>query len=167
VTRREDAPKTISALDADVLCARHSVILAKRRLRALEKPFYINCDAAWSGGVAGVAYASDTLGKRAEVAGCADPVAGKYLALLMAMMDAEVCKLPGVIEYRVDTWAVANLDPGKSREADVLRRRVIDYLARHPVWKVEPVSSWQNWIAEAPARRALSQWENRAARPGQ
>lgn len=159
MTSKGDAPKTIEALDADVLRARRSVILAKRKLRKITKPFYVNCDATWRGGVAGLAYASDTLGRRAEVVACADQTAAKYLAVLMAMVDAEGGKLPGIIEYRVDTWAVADLDPGTTRETAELRRHVIDHLARHPVWKIELVSRWQNWIAEAPARRALSRWE--------
>jgi hypothetical protein len=166
VTSKGNLPKTVEALDPDVLCARRSVILAKRKLRKLAKPFYVNCDADWRGGVAGLAYASDTLGRRADVVACADLIAAKYLALLMAMMDAEACKLPGIIEYRVDISAVADLDPSKRRETAELRRQVIDHLAHHPVWKIELVGRWQNWIASAPARRALSQWENRAAQPG-
>lgn len=159
MTSKGDVQKTVEALDTDVLRARHSVILAKRKLLKIAKPFYVNCDAAWRGGVAGLAYTSDTLGKRADIVACADQIAAKYLALLMAMMDAEASKLPGIIEYRVDTWAVADLDPGRSRETAELRRVVIDHLARYPVWKIELVSRRQNWIAEAPARRALSQWE--------
>jgi len=145
-----------------VLRVRRSVILPKRKLRKLDKPFYVNCGAAWCGSVAGLAYASDTLGRRSAVVACADQVAAKYLALLMAMMDAEAAKLPRLIEYRVDTWAVADLDPGTTRETTGLRRQVIDHLARHPVWKIELVGLSQNRMAEAPARRALSQWKNHA-----
>jgi hypothetical protein len=162
VTSKGDVPTTIEALDADVLRARRSVILAKRKLRKLAKPFYVNCDAAWRDGVAGLAYASDTLGRRSAVVACADQMAAKYLALLMAMMDAEASKLPGVIEYRVDNWSVADLDPGRSRETAELRRQVIDHIARHPEWKIELVGQPQNWMACAPARRALSQWQNHA-----
>jgi hypothetical protein len=162
MTSKGDVPTTIEALDADELRARPSVILAKRKLRKLAKPFYVNCDAAWQGGVAGLAYASDTLGRRSAIVACADQIAAKYLALLMAMMDAEASTLPGVIDYRVDNWAVADLDPGTTRETAELRRQVIDHLARHPVWKIELVGRSQNWMANAPARRALSQWENHA-----
>jgi dihydrodipicolinate synthase/N-acetylneuraminate lyase len=165
VTSSKEAPKTIKALDVDLLQARRSVVLAKRKLRKLAKPLYVNCDASWRGGTAGLAYTSNALGRRTAVVACSNPLAGEYMALLMAMMDAEASELPGVIEYRVDTWAVADLDPGTTSQAAELRRQVIDYLARHPTWKLELVSRWQNWIAEAPARRALNQWENHAARP--
>jgi hypothetical protein len=51
MAQREKAPKTIEALEATVLCARRSVITAKRRRRKLAKPFYVNCGAAWRNGI--------------------------------------------------------------------------------------------------------------------
>lgn len=158
MAQREKAPKTIEALAATVLCARRSVIAAKRRRRKLAKPFYVNCGAAWHSGIGGLVYVSDSLGKRSAVVACAGPIEAEYLALLMAMMDVEECELPGPIEFRLDRPAVADLDAATSPEMVELRRRVVDRLARNPGWELELVGQRHNWIADAPARRALSRW---------
>jgi hypothetical protein len=162
VTSKGDAPKTIEALDADVLRARRSVILAKRRARKLAKPLYINTKAAWQGGVAGLAYVSASLGDRTALVACGGQTEAEHHALLMAMVDAEECELPGNIEFRLDSGTLADLDAGRTPELVELRKRVIDMLARHPAWRLEWVERRRNWIASAPARRTLSQWENHA-----
>ncbi|MFZ2112621.1 MAG: hypothetical protein WAU77_02680 [Solirubrobacteraceae bacterium] len=158
MAQREKAPKTIEALAATVLCARRSVIAAKRRRRKLAKPFYVNCGAAWSNGIGALAYASDSLGKRSAIVACAGPIEAEYLALLMAMMDIEECELPGPIEFRLARPAVADLDAATSPEMSDLRRRVVDRLARNLGWELELVGQRHNWIADAPARRVLSRW---------
>ena len=158
MAQREKTPKTVEALTASVLCARRSVIAAKRRRRKLAKPFYVNCGAAWCNGVGALAYASDSLGKRSAIVACTGPIEAEYLALLMAMMDIEECELPGPIEFRLARPAVADLDAATSPEMAELRRRVVDHLARNPGWELELVGQRHNWIADVPARRVLSRW---------
>lgn len=158
MAQREKAPQSIEALTATALCARRSVIAAKRRRRKLAKPFYVNCGAAWGNGIGALAYASDSLGKRSAIVACTGPIEAEYLALLMAMMDIEGCELPGPIEFRLARPAVADLDAATSPEMSELRRRMVDRLARNPEWKLELVGQRHNWIADAPARRVLRRW---------
>lgn len=158
MAQQEKAPKTIEALAAEVLCGRRSVIAAKRRRRKLAKPFYVNCGAAWRNGIGALAYVSDSLGKRSAIVACTGLIETEYLALLTAMMDIEECELPGPIEFRLARPAVADLDAATSPEISELRLRVVDRLARNPGWELELVGQRHNWIADAPARRALNRW---------
>lgn len=158
MTNKVKAPSTVGALDADVLLARRPVILAKRRARKLAKPIYINTDASWKGGVAGLAYASGSLGNRTFLVACKGPIEGEYLALLMAMEDAERSELPGPIDFRLDSTAVVHLAVGATPELVELRHRVMAMLARHREWRLAYVERGRNWTADRMARRTLREW---------
>jgi uncharacterized membrane protein YebE (DUF533 family) len=56
----------LAPLPRGALLERRAVILANRRARKAAKPAYINTDASWRHGVAGVAYDSGALGQRIE-----------------------------------------------------------------------------------------------------
>jgi hypothetical protein len=159
VTNKGKAPRTVGALDAEVLLARRSVILAKRRARKLAKPIYINTDASWKGGIAGLAYVSGSLGNRTFLVACQGPIEGEYLALLMAMEDAERSELPGPIDFRLDSTAVVHLAVGTTPELVELRHRVMAMLARHREWRLAYVERGRNWVADRMARRILHEWQ--------
>ncbi|HTD57647.1 MAG TPA: hypothetical protein VK672_02030 [Solirubrobacteraceae bacterium] len=129
--KKRKAPKTVEPLDAGILAAQRPVILAKRKARKLAKPIYINTDASWKGGIAGLAYVSGSLGNRMFLVACTGPIEAEYLALLMAMQDAERADLPGAIDFRVDSTAVAHLAVGKTAELVELHHRVKAFLSRH------------------------------------
>jgi ribonuclease HI len=160
VTDKGKAPRTVGALDAGVLLARRSVILAKRRARKLAKPIYVNTDASWKGGVAGLAYVSESLGNRRFLVACRGPVEAEYLALLMAMHDAEAADLPGPIDFRLDSTAVVHLAVGTTPELVELRHRAMAMLARHREWRLAYVERGRNWVADRMARRTLREWHS-------
>lgn len=155
---KRKAPRTVGALDVEVLLARRQVILAKRRARKLAKPIYINTDASWKGGIAGLAYVSGSLGNRTFLVACKGPIEGEYLALLMAMEDAERSELPGPIDFRLDSTAVVHLAVGTTPELVELRHRVMAMLSRHREWRLVYVERGRNWTADRMARRRLREW---------
>jgi hypothetical protein len=57
----------LAPLPREVLLERRMVIFANRRARKAAKPAYINTDASWRHGVAGIAYDSGALGQRIEL----------------------------------------------------------------------------------------------------
>jgi hypothetical protein len=158
VPAKRKAPRTVGPLDADTLLARRSVVLTKRRARRLAKPIYINTDASWKGGVAGLAYVSGSLGNRTFLIACKGSIEGEYLALLMAMEDAERSELPGPIDFRLDSTAVVHLAVGTTPELVELRHRVMAMLSRHREWRLAYVERRRNFIADRMARSTLREW---------
>jgi hypothetical protein len=75
----------LAPLPCEVPLERRVVILANRRARKAAKPAYINTDASWRDGVAGIAYDSGALGQRIELVRCADNHETEYLALFMVV----------------------------------------------------------------------------------
>lgn len=147
--------QTVEPLEPSMLAARRVVVLANRRARKAAKPAYVNTDASWRNGLAGLAYVG-ALGTRGEVVACADNHAGEYLALLMAMEDAERC-LTGKIAFRMDSQTVVNLQAGSNGQFEGLRARVKLLLARHPDWTLVLVEGNRNKIADNLSRRAFRQ----------
>lgn len=147
-----------------MLAARREIVLANRRARKAAKPAYVNTDASWRAGLAGLAYVG-ALGVRTEVAACADNHAGEYLALLMAMQDAERC-LTGKIAFRMDSQTVVNLQAGSNGQFEELRARVKLLLARHPDWTLVLVEGNRNKIADGLSRRAFRQTDKPSASDG-
>ncbi|HEY5194309.1 MAG TPA: reverse transcriptase-like protein [Solirubrobacteraceae bacterium] len=145
----------IRPLDTDVLAARREVVLANRRARKAAKPAYVNTDASWRAGLAGLAYVG-ALGTRIELVACADNHVGEYLALLMAMEDAEAC-LAGRVAFRMDSQTVVNLQSGRSRQFERPRDQVKRLLARHPEWTLLLVEGSRNRIADQLSRRPFKQ----------
>lgn len=155
---RRKAPKTVGPLDAEVLLAPRPVVLAKRRARKLAKPIYINTDASWKDGVAGLAYVSGSLGNRTYLMACRGPTEAEYLALLMAMGDAELAELPGPVDFRLDSTTVVHLAVGSTDELVRLRHRVKALLSRHREWRLIHVERRRNWVADRMARCRLDSW---------
>lgn len=134
-----------------MLAARREVILANRRARKAAKPGYINTDASWQGGMAGLAYVG-VLGTRVEMVACRDNHEAEYLALLMAMEDADRC-LVGQLAFRTDSQTVVNLQTGTSGQFRDLCARVKSLLARHPGWTLVLIEGQRNKTADK-----LSRW---------
>ncbi|MGH2880609.1 MAG: ribonuclease H family protein [Solirubrobacteraceae bacterium] len=154
---KRKAPRTVEPLDTGTLAARRPVILAKRRARRLAKPTYINTDASWKRGIAGLAYVSGSLGNRTYLVECGGATEAEYLALLMAMQDAEGAELPGPIDFRLDCTAVVHLAVGSTPALVGLRRRVQAMLSRHREWRLIYVERRRNFVADRMARRTLSE----------
>jgi ribonuclease HI len=146
---------TVEPLELGVLSARREVVLANRRARKAAKPAYVNTDASWRDGLAGLAYVG-ALGTRTEVVVYADNHAGEYLAHLMAMQDAERC-LGGKIAFRMDSQTVVNLQAGSKGQFEHLRAWVKLLLARHPDWTLVLAEGNRNKIADNLSRRAFRQ----------
>jgi hypothetical protein len=156
---KRKAPGTVGPLDADVLLARRSVILAKRRARRLAKPIYVNTAASCKDGVAGLAYVSEPLGNRSYLIACATPIEAEYHALLMAIEDAERSELPGVIHFRHASARVVQRPAAQTQELSMLRHRVMALLSRNPAWQLVEVEFRSNRAAGIMARRKLRAWE--------
>ncbi len=155
----------VGALPAEVLCARDTVIDFKKRWLPLARPGYVNTDASWRHGVAGVAYESGAMGRRVELVECVDNLAAEYLALLMAMGDADLC-LEGTVRFRVDSTALADLNVGTTRELVELCERIRAYLSTHPTWSLVLINRRRNKFADRLARRPFlpidrSEWTAR------
>jgi ribonuclease HI len=160
-TRREWRARMIDAADltplpCEMLLSRREVVLANRRARKAAKPAYINTDASWRKGIAGVAYDSGALGQRIELVRCKDNHEAEYLALLMAMNDAENA-LSGDIAFRTDSATVVNLRPGQDGQYIGLHRQVARLLARHPDWTLVLVEGYRNRVADSLSRRPFGQ----------
>jgi ribonuclease HI len=151
-------------MDPTVLAARREVILANRRARKAAKPGYINTDASCQGGVAGLAYVG-VLGTRVEQVSCRDNHEAEYLALLMAMEDANRC-LAGRLAFRTDSQTVANLQTGTSGQFKGLCTRIKLLLARHPDWTVMLVEGQRNKTADELSRRPFKRAGYSTLRPG-
>jgi hypothetical protein len=160
-----DVPLAIEPLPIEALLARSAVSKFRTEWQPLGKTAYINTDASYRDGVAGVAYDSGALGRRVELVECVDLLAGEYLALLMAMGDAELC-LDAPVVFRVDSEAVANLRVGRTREVIEPRDRIGVLLADHPTWTLQQISRYRNKLADELARRPFlpierSEWDTR------
>lgn len=153
---RPELPVAVLPLELSVLTARPLVKRAKRRERRLEKPAYVNTDASWRNGTAGLAYESGTLGNRTALVACANSTEAEYLAMLMAMLDAERC-LSGPIAFRSDCTAVVNLKGGKAPRISELREQVEALLKRYPRWTLVLVERKRNKPANGLAGRPFRQ----------
>jgi hypothetical protein len=142
----------LAPLPREALLARRAVILANRRARKAAKPAYINTDASWRHGIAGIAYDSGALGQRIELVRCEDNHAAEYLALLMAMSDAENA-LAGPIAFRTDSATVVNLRPGRDGRYAGLHKLIARLLAHHPEWTLMLVEGYRNRVADSLSRR--------------
>ncbi len=155
-------PSTVEPLDPATLTARRTVILAKRRARRLAKPAYISSDTSWREGVAGLAYVSGSLGNRAALVSCPGPIEAEYLALLMAMEDADRAQLPGLIDFRVGSAAIAHLAVETSPALVQLRALVKRSLDNHQEWRLVLVEGKRNRAARGMAHRMLRGWREGA-----
>lgn len=142
----------LAPLSREVLLTRREVILSNRRARRATKPAYVNTDASWRKGVAGIAYDSGALGQRIELVRCGDNHEAEYLALLMAMGDAENA-LSGRIAFRTDSATVVNLRPGRDSQYAGLHKLVARLLARNPEWTLALVEGYRNRVADSLSRR--------------
>lgn len=146
-------PSVVEPLTAETLAGRRSIILFRRRLRRLARPAYVNTDASWRDGIAGIAYESGAMGRRVELVSCGSNSRAEYLALLMAMGDAERC-LTGPVCFRIDSTTVVNLQ-GRTPELLEPQEAIEALLARHPEWLLELITRQGNKVANGLARRPL------------
>jgi hypothetical protein len=142
----------LAPLSREVLLARREVVLSNRRARKAAKPAYVNTDASWRKGVAGIAYDSGALGQRIELVRCSDNHEAEYLALLMAMSDAENA-LSGRIAFRTDSATVVNLRHGRGGQYVGLHKLVARLLACNPEWTLVLVEGYRNRVADSLSRR--------------
>jgi ribonuclease HI len=147
----QETPSIVKPLDPAVLRARREVILANRRARKAAKPGYVNTDASCQDGIAGLAYVG-VLGARVEQVSCRDNHEAEYLALLMAMEDADRC-LTGRLVFRTDSQTVVNLQTGTSGQFKGLCTRVKLLLSRHPDWTLALIEGQRNKTAHELSRK--------------
>jgi hypothetical protein len=153
-----ELPTEILPLEPEMLSERQAVKKARRRQRRLERPAYVNTDASWQDGKAGVAYESGRLGNRTAVVASANSTEAEYMALLMAMLDAERC-LSGPIAFRSDCTAIVNLKGGTTPQIVALREQVETLLKRHPNWNVALVDRSRNLPAHSLASRPFRRYK--------
>lgn len=161
-----DVPSAIEPLPAGVLLSRSTVTKFIGEWQPLGKIAYVNSDTSFREGRAGVAYESGAIGRRVELVDCLDLLAGEYLALLMAMGDADVIALHAPVIFRVDSEALAKLKVGKTRELIEPRKRIRMLLARNPRWRIAQISRDKNTLADELASRPFlpipkSEWDAR------
>lgn len=162
--RRAELPYEPDMLTGRSLNSRKEIESYRARrhlyLIGLQTPAYVNTDAAQRRGVASLAYTSAALGTRVAVIRCDDSTRAEYLALLMAMYDADKACLPGPIEFRVDSTALHNYRNARKvtfiRLGDVLDQ----LLEAHPTWRLTLVRGKENLAANNLARKALDKWDH-------
>jgi ribonuclease HI len=133
---------------------------ARRLAKRLEKPLFINTDASCRYGLAGLAYESGSLGNRVSFVACERSVEAEYLAMLMAMEDAERV-LDCAIVFRTDSATVSNLNTGNTLQTAEYRERVYGLLKRHPNWWIVRIGRISNRAADKLARRPFDEMGQR------
>lgn len=149
-----------------MLLCRGTVEKFTREWQPLGKTAYVNTDTSFREGRAGVAYESGAIGRRVELIDCVNVTAGEYLALLMAMGDADVIALRAPVIFRVDCQAVAKLKVGRTPELIEPRNRIRALLARNPQWRICQIGREKNLLADELAKRPFlpirkSEWADR------
>ncbi len=161
-----DIPRAIEPLPAGVLLCRSTVTKFTSEWQPMGKTAYVNSDTSFRDGRAGVAYESGAIGRRVELVDCVNVTVGEYLALLMAMGDADVIGLHAPVVFRVDCEALAKLKVGRTRELIEPRERIRALLDRNPQWRVRQISRDKNTLADELASRPFlpirkSEWDAR------
>jgi ribonuclease HI len=115
---------------------------------------YVNCDASYHNGWAGLAYQSDRLESQTRLVECKNNSEAELRALLLAMSAAEQAKLRDVI-FRTDCESAAQPHRGASEHLRPWRAEACLYLAAHrPGWSIRQISRAENVLAHALARKA-------------
>jgi hypothetical protein len=114
---------------------------------------YVNSDASYRDGWAGIAYQSDSLESHSRLVECQTSSEAELRALLLAMSAAERAGLADVV-FRTDCESAAQPDRGKNEYLRPLRDRVASYLAAHPGWCVKKITRTENVLANTLARQA-------------
>jgi hypothetical protein len=83
---------------------------------------------------------------------CAGNHEAEYLALFMAMTDAENA-LTGRVAFRTDSATVVNLRPGRDGQYAGLHKLISRLLARHPEWTLVLVEGYRNRVVDSLSRR--------------
>jgi ribonuclease HI len=129
---------------------------AKRRV-VEEGRFFVNADASFVGGFAGIAYESAVIGSRRDQIQCLGNTAAEMHALLMAMEAAVGHER---VTFRVDCTACAKSYKVSSQrrraneEFAPLRERIARFLAANPGWRLVRVPRAKNSLAHSLALRA-------------
>jgi ribonuclease HI len=115
---------------------------------------YVNTDASYRNGWAGIAYQSDRLESQSRLVECANNGEAELRALLLAMDAAEKAKLREVA-FRTDCKSAARPHLGNNKQLRPLRAEACLYLARHqPGWAITQISRTENVPAHTLARKA-------------
>jgi len=115
---------------------------------------YVNSDASYRDGWAGIAYNSDLLGSDSRLVPCRTSTEAELTAVLLAMAAAQRAGVASVV-FRTDCKSTAHPHRGNNRALRPLRERVAGYLAAHPEWQLQEVHRSSNVIANGMARRML------------
>jgi Reverse transcriptase-like len=128
------------------------------RARKLATPAYVNTDAAFRDGWAGVAYASRALGERIAVVATTDSTEAEFWAMVMAMYDADRCLScwPAIV-FRTDCASVAQFVVVKQASLKPMRAEIVEMVRIHRQWSVELVKRSWNKRANKLARDALDE----------
>jgi Reverse transcriptase-like len=115
---------------------------------------YVNTDASYRNGWAGIAYQSDHLESQSQLVECQNNGEAELRALLLAMRAAEQAHIREVI-FRTDCESAARPHLGNSEQLRPLRAEACLYMARHqPGWAIIQISRTENVLAHALARKA-------------
>ncbi|MFZ2112697.1 MAG: reverse transcriptase-like protein [Solirubrobacteraceae bacterium] len=149
-------PTAIAPLTLERLAERSEIKRMEKRARRLANPAYVNTDAAYQDKQAGVAYASAALGDRTAVVAPSGSTEAEYLAMLMAMHDADRCLAfwPAIV-FRTDSMSVATFMLAKKQKLRPLRAEIAHMLRIHPQWSLVLVKRTWNEQANQLAREAL------------
>lgn len=141
-------PEAVEPLPEQRLLARSGVKRMHHMARKLATPAYVNTDAAFRGGRAGVAYTSRALGERIAVVAAKDSTEGEFWALVMAMYDADRCLScwPAIV-FRTDCTSVAHFAVVKKRHLKPARAEIVEMLDAHRHWSVQLIR--RSWNKEA------------------
>jgi Reverse transcriptase-like len=151
-------PAAIAPLTPERLAERSQIKRMQKRAHRLAKPAYVSTDAAYQDKRAAVAYVSAALGHRTAVVASAGSTEAEYLAMLMAMYDADSCLAfwPAIV-FRTDCMSVATFMLVKKQKLRPLRAEIAHMLRIHPQWSVVLVKRTWNEQANQLAREALDE----------
>ena len=129
---------------------------ATSRPVAPDAMIYVNCDASYRGGWAGIAYQSDQLESQSRLVECKNNGEAELRALLLAMTAAEKAHLPHVI-FRTDCESAARPHRGESEHCAHCARR------RAAIW---PGTSRGGRSPESPAPKTCWPMRSRGRHAG-
>lgn len=125
------------------------------RLVGADTAIYVNSDASYKDGWAGIAYESTALGNERRLVACRSSTEAELLALLFAMDVADQARLASVV-FRTDCKATAHPHwRASNTRLRPLKERVARHLASHPDWRLRKVHRSANLTANGLARKAL------------
>lgn len=137
--------------DRRIVLGRKQLLGLRLRFRGRQGPF-VNVDATYRDGLAGIAYTGVT-GADGAVISAASSIEAELRALRWAMGIADEEGVERVL-FRTDCHAAARPDLGHLDKPPGVKRDILALLARHPRWRLAQIPRASNQNAHLLAAKA-------------